>query len=165
MNELFWGKHSVEQSIFYLHGALHLFDTGTEVEKEVYENEQYLLTRIKERIDAEEYPIFVTAGSAEQKKTHIRHNLYLSFCYDALAKITGSLIVFGFGFGEYDAHIIDAINEAAHYGQNVPNRLWSIYVGVNSDSGLTHVKEIEGRFQVKVNAFDARTTGVWGAAG
>jgi hypothetical protein len=163
-SELRWGKHSDKQSVFYVHGALHLFDTGTEIEKEVYENEEYLLTRIKERIDNKDYPIFVTAGSAQQKMAHIRHNLYLSFCYDALETITGSLIVFGFGFGEYDTHIIDAINEAANHGRlpsEGEDKLWSIYVGVFSDRSLSHLKEIEHMFQLKVNAFDARTACIW----
>jgi hypothetical protein len=160
-SELRWGKHKDKQSIFYLHGALHLFDTGTEIEKEVYEDAEYLLTRIKERIDNGEYPIFVTAGSAVQKMEHIRHNLYLSFCYDALEQVSGSLIVLGFGFGEYDTHIIDALNTAAHYGKLAENKLWSVYVGIWNDEALAHLKEIEDRFRVKVNAFDARTACIW----
>ena len=40
--DLIWGINKDEQSIFYLHGALPLFDTGINVIKEVYDGE-YLL--------------------------------------------------------------------------------------------------------------------------
>lgn len=160
-SELRWGINSDGQKIYYLHGALHLFDTGPEIEKEVYENGHNLLDRIKERIDEEDYPIFVTAGTAEQKLDHIRHNRYLSFCYDALETIEGSLIVFGFGFGEYDTHIIDAINVAAHHGAKDADKLWSVYIGVYSQGGLDRLRAIESQFQCKVNYFNASTANVW----
>ncbi|KAA6318947.1 hypothetical protein EZS27_031099 [termite gut metagenome] len=138
-SELRWGKHKDSQSVFYLHGALPFFDTGIDVIKEEYDGD-YLLDKIKARMEKKEYPIFVTAGNAIEKLTHIMHNKYLSFCYDALSSITGSLITFGFNFGDNDTHIIDAINKAAQ--QPKPNRLWSIYIGVYSDNDYAHIKEI-----------------------
>ena len=55
-----------------------------------------------------EYPIFVTAGSAKEKLNHIMHNKYLSFCYDELCKIEGSLVTFGFNFGVFDETDVNA---------------------------------------------------------
>jgi len=91
-SELRWGKNSDSQSIFYVHGALHLFDTGIYIVKEEYDNEHVLLENVKARMGRKEYPIFVTAGNGEEKLSHIRHNRYLSYCYDTLSNIEGTLI-------------------------------------------------------------------------
>jgi len=40
----------------------------------------------------------------------------------------GLLVSIGFNFGEYDDHIIKAINEAA--SQSIEDRLRSMYIGV-----------------------------------
>lgn len=160
-SELRWGKHKKSQTIFYLHGALLIFDTGIEIEKEAYDIEHYLLEKINERMAAKSYPIFVTAGSAQEKLNHIMHNKYLSFCYDQLSQIDGSLVTFGFNFGEYDSHIIDAINKAANNGQNAATKLRSIYIGVYSQDNLDYIKEIEHKFLCKVNLYNASTTPIW----
>jgi len=112
--ELTWGKHKNEQNIHYLHGALPFFDTGSSIVKEEY-NGEYLLRNIENRIDNDEYPIFVTAGPGEDKLIQIKHNSYLSFCYDKLSTITGSLITYGFNFGEYDDHIINVSKSVIKY--------------------------------------------------
>src|SRR3546814_10413 len=66
-SELRWGKHKNEQTIFYLHGSLLIFDTGIEIEKEVYDIESYLLERINDRMAQQSYPILVTDGNAQEK--------------------------------------------------------------------------------------------------
>lgn len=161
-SELRWGKHKSNQSIHYLHGTLPIFDTGINIEKVEYDTEHYLLQNIKDRIDRKAYPIFVTAGNGKEKLTHIMHNKYLSFCYEQLSEIKGSLVTFGFNFGEYDTHIIDAINAAAKMGRKIPDKLWSVYIGVYSDEDLKHIKNIEKKFRCKVTPYNARTVNVWG---
>lgn len=160
-SNLYWGKHKEEQSVFYLHGTLPIFDNGVDIEKEVYRNQAYLLTNIKERLNKKEYPIFVTAGSGNEKLQHIMHNKYLTFCYDNLCAIEGSLISFGFNFGEYDEHIIDAINKASKYGARTGDKLMSIYIGVFSQQDLDYIKTIESKFKCKVNVYDSKTANIW----
>lgn len=160
-SELRWGKHKNEQNTFYLHGALPIFDTGIEIIKEEYDGINYLLENITKRIAKKEYPVFVTAGSGRDKLNHIMHNKYLSYCYEKLTQNEGSLITFGFNFGEYDDHIIDAINIAAKHGKKVSNRLWSIYIGVYSDNDKKHIESIEHKFKCKVHIYDAKTTNIW----
>jgi len=77
--DLEWGPNRHDQYVHYLHGALHLFDTGIAVEKEIYDGE-YLLNNIKRRIENKEYPVIVTAGDGNLKLDHILHNQYLDFC-------------------------------------------------------------------------------------
>jgi hypothetical protein len=160
-SELIWGKHKNEQTVFYLHGTLPIFDTGIDIIKEQYDNQHYLLEKINNRMEKKEYPIFVTAGDAKEKLNHIMHNKYLSHCYEQLTTIEGSLVVFGFNFGEYDTHIIDAINKACHYGKRGGNKLHSVYIGVYSDEDLKHIERIENKFMCKVNKYNARTVQIW----
>lgn len=112
-------------------------------------------------MDQKDYAIFVTAGNAKEKLNHIMHNKYLSYCYEGLSNIKGSLITFGFNFGVYDTHIIDAINIAAHYGKKSGDKLFSIYIGVYTDSDLAHIEQIRYKFTFKVTPYNARTVEIW----
>lgn len=161
-SELRWGKYSDSQMVHYLHGALPLFDTGVAIVKEQYETGKYLLQNINDRISKGEYPIFVTAGDGRDKLTHIMHNHYLSYCYDRLIHLTGSLVTFGFNFGQSDDHIIGAINKAAKHGRKVFPKLLSLYIGVYSTNDQDHIESIADRFKCKVHIYDAKTADVWG---
>lgn len=162
-SELLWGPNKLGQSVFYVHGALHLFDTGINIIKETYTSGEYLLKNVQKRLDSKHYPIFVTAGNGEEKLNHIVHNKYLTACYDKLSDITGSLVVFGFNFGEYDAHIIDAINRAAKFRKDDKRdgKLFSLYIGVYSDDDLEHIESIKDKFRCKVEYYNARTANIW----
>lgn len=157
--DLEWGLNKEQQHVHYIHGALHIFDTGTSIIKETYQTDAYLLTNIKKRIEDKEYPVIVTAGDGKQKLEHILHNQYLDYCYKQLSTISGSLVTFGFNFGEYDYHIIDAINKAAK--QTADKKLWSIYIGVYSGADIKHIESIKDSFKCKVNLFDSKTANVW----
>ena len=156
--DLEWGPNKEDQRVHYLHGALHLFDKGNCIEKEIYDGD-CLLQNIKERIEKKEYPIFVTAGDGKQKLEHILHNQYLNFCYEKLSTISGSLIILGFGFGDYDDHIIEAINKAKK--QKHDKRLWSVYIGIFSKDDLKRVESIKSKIKCKVNLFDSSGANIW----
>lgn len=163
-SELRWGKYKEKQTVYYLHGTLPIFDTGINIVKVEYDTEHYLLQNIKDRISQKQYPIFVTAGNGQEKLTHIMHNKYLAFCYEKLGDICGSLITFGFNFGDYDTHIIDAINTATRVknGRKPSDKLWSVYIGVFSDDDLAHILKIKDKFKCKVIPYNARTANIWG---
>lgn len=161
LSDLLWGPNKERQNIHHLHGALPLFDTGADIEKEQYNHEGWLLDNVSKRLDAGEYPIFVTAGGAAEKLELIRHNRYLSHCYDRLSSVDGSVISFGFGFGEYDDHIIHALNRACHAEHKSTPKLWSIYIGVYSDAAKDHIGSIEHKFHSKVYTFDAKSANPW----
>jgi hypothetical protein len=161
-SELRWGRNKSNQNIHHLHGTLSIFDTGIDVMKEEYDG-SYLLENIQARLSEAEYPVFVASGNGEEKLNHIMHNQYLSFCYETLSNIEGSLVTFGFNFGEYDHHIIDAINAATKHKKDKEfgDKLWSIYIGVYSEDDKKHIESIQGMFKCKVQLFDARTVNVW----
>lgn len=161
-SELLWGPNQEKQNVHYLHGALHIFDSGLEVIKEQYDQENYLLEKVNARIEKGNYPVFVTAGNGDEKLEHIRHNRYLSNCYDRLCSLDGSLVTFGFSFGPYDEHIIAAINKAAKPGSKQPQKLWSIYIGAYTPEDIAYIKSIETKFHTKVRIFNAKTANIWG---
>ena len=157
-SELRWGKNKEKQNIYYLHGALPIFDDGIEIIKEEYDG-NYILQNIEVRMNDGQYPIFVTAGDCDEKLNHILHNHYLSYCYDSLCSIKGSLITIGFNFGEYDEHIIKAINKAAK--QDIRDRLRSVYIGTFSEDDVKYIESIKDKFNCKVNTFDSKTAHIW----
>ena len=161
-SELRWGRNLSGQNVHYVHGALPLFDTGVEIVKEEYQGGEFLLQQITKRVDAGEYPVFVTAGNGTQKLTHIRHNPYLQHSYEALASLNGSLVTFGFNFGDHDSHIVDALQRATRDGKKVQPRLWSIYIGVYSDQDKERAAQLAALLKCKIHIFDSKTAGVWG---
>ena len=153
------------QNIYYLHGSLPLFDLGNRIVKEEYSLDQYLLEHIKRRIDNDQYPIFVTAGTAAEKMEMILHNPYLSYCYDHLANLDGSLIVVGFNFGKYDTHIIEAINQAATMRKGHSGLLCSLFIGYYNEADKKHLNSLIPSFKVpaeKIRLFDVKTANIWG---
>jgi hypothetical protein len=165
-SELRWGKYKERQNVHYLHGALAFFDTGIDIVREEYENGNYLLENIEARINKQEYPIFVTSGDGNDELRHIMHNRYLSYCHEQLSCIQGSLVTFGFNFGPYDHHIIEAINAAAKYGRRVGDKLHSVYIGVYSEEAKNYIeasagRSSAGRFKCKVNMYDSKSANVW----
>lgn len=148
-----------------MHGGLHIFDHSGKIIKETYDRTtgNWLLDKIKNRMDNGHYPIFVTDGNADKKLQHIRRNRYLSNAYESLRTIRGSLIVFGFSFSENDDHIIEAINSAAGYTEKgkIKNALLSVNIGVFDDAAKDHIESISHKFALKVNTFDSSNAGIW----
>jgi hypothetical protein len=161
-SELRWDRNKDSQRVHYVHGALPLFDTGAEIIKEEYDGEQYLLENVGVRIEQGQYPVFVTAGDGTQKLAHIKHNRYLDHCYESLASVSGSVVTFGFGFGPYDDHIIDALNRATRPRTGPKDKLWSVYIGVNSPKSFEHAITMAPRFKCKVRIYDSGSADVWG---
>lgn len=161
-SELRWGRNSERQNVHYLHGALSFFDSGIDIVKEEYNGNEYLLDTISVRMGRGEYPIFVTAGNGYAKLSHIMHNRYLTHCYEALCSMTGSLVTFGFNFGDYDDHIIEAINRAAEHGRRSFPKLLSVYIGAYSKDDEEHIARIARSIKCKVHIYDAKTVNLWG---
>lgn len=157
---IIWGNNKDSQNIHFLHGALQIFDNGIEIEKETYNGKNYVLDNIKDRIKNNQYPVFVTSGNGDDKLKQIKHNSYLSFCYDRLCNVEDSLVTFGFNFGDYDDHIVKAINKAAKISTR--NFLKSIYIGYYSEADKAHIKRIANKFKTrKVFLYCTKDVNVW----
>lgn len=154
---------SMPFQIFYLHGALHIYDKKSEIIKNTYSRtERRLREQTLENLKKDIYPIFVSEGTSEQKYTRILHNAYLNHCYKSLSgigskKIDDSLIIFGTLIKRNDAHIRQAI---------LKNNVSQIFIGVSSENEVKEfddfIAEIKKRsLNKEVYFYDYRTAIVW----
>lgn len=89
-------SQSHDQNMWYLHGALHVFDAGTEVQKYKWKNTGIrLIDQIRDALSRDYFPLFVAEGTSDEKFEHIRHSDYLAKAYRSFQEIGGALFIFG----------------------------------------------------------------------
>ena len=164
-----------KQTIFYLHGALHLFFDGIDVIKNYYDENQKatLLEQTKFNIQIDNYPIFVSEGDAKKKLMKIQNNFYLNLglqefrCPNSSDGRTDnkdrwnyeyftnkSLVIFG-TILDKDEHIVDAI---------VKSRYKNIYIGIRNQNKIYSCNHIISKLKdTDKNLFfyDFTTVNVW----
>ena len=158
--ELTWYKTS-KQNIFYLHGALHIFDDDYDIIKAETTFEDNLMDTIKERLNNNQYPLIVAEGSSNEKLSKISHNKYLQNALDNLRYIKGNLFIHGHSLDDNDKHIINIINNAWNLKQifisvfepennfeEIQQKALSLFVDTKKDSK-------------KIFFYDAKTANVW----
>jgi hypothetical protein len=153
------------QNIFYLHGALHVFDAATEIKKYTWVNTGIpLIDQIRDALQHNLYPLFVAEGESAQKIARIKHNEFLGRAFRSFAKIGGALYVYGHSMAANDEHIIKLIEK---------NKVTQLHVGVYGDplsDGNQRVIERSLKIQAVRPAkrpldlwfFDAASAQVWG---
>ncbi|GAB4001181.1 DUF4917 family protein [Glycomyces albus] len=100
------------RSMYYLHGAVHLWhDPLTGTTGKHVSNGDLLLDVIEQQIPdwPNAQPLFVSEGDPQRKVESIRRSVYLSIALDELTLCNESIVVFGFGFGDSDNHIFNAV--------------------------------------------------------
>lgn len=153
------------QSIHYLHGALHVFDAGAEIQKFTWANTGIaLVDQIRAALESGRYPLFVSEGTAREKMARIQHSNFLGRTYRSFAKIGGALFVFGMSMAENDEHILELIDRGK-------TRILAIglYGDPTSQANAAIVQRMEavkskrkGRYPVDIYYFDAASAQVWG---
>lgn len=155
------------QNVFYLHGALHVFDAPSELVKYTWCNTGIrLIDQIRRALTNNYYPLFVAEGKSEQKYNRIRHSDYLSRSYRSLSNITGCLFVYGHSLAENDEHILYALERG-----KIRALFVSLYGSVTSPENA----KIRGRAEriaslrprsrtLDVKFFDAQSANIWSSA-
>lgn len=103
------GAHSAK--VHFLHGALHLFDAGNELQKFTWiRTNDRLIDQARTAISENKFPLFVAEGSSIQKKSKIRHNAYL---YQGFKQLTANaqqgrhcFFIHGHSLAASDDHIL-----------------------------------------------------------
>ncbi|MBL4575547.1 MAG: DUF4917 family protein [Opitutaceae bacterium] len=114
------------QRIYYIHGAMHIFSDGSDIEKLSYKNIGLpLAQQVRNQIDQDNFPVFISEGTTEHKLARIKKNGYLSRMFSSLKSISGNLFIFGHSIRDEDDHVFDFIN------QN--NRKINIFIGLFGD--------------------------------
>jgi len=157
------------QRVHYLHGALHLFDAGAELQKYTWINTgERLLDQARDAMGQDKFPLFVAEGESAQKLSKIKHNAYLHHSYKSFHSQMDQrgqcLFIFGHSLAENDRHILKKIARG---------KVEAIYVGLHEDPGTDPNKAIiaaaEGlaeergkQFPLEVKFFDTASAAVWG---
>jgi hypothetical protein len=99
------------KNFYFLHGALFIFrtDYGNFKIRRGDRNTE-LLDIISEKITANEFPLFVTEGTFQDKENTINGNGYLSFCRTNFKNTARSLVIYGSSLSAQDSHLINDLN-------------------------------------------------------
>jgi hypothetical protein len=151
------------QSIYYIHGAMHIFSDGSDIEKLSFTSIGVpLADQVKQAIERDRFPVFISEGSTEHKLARIKKNGYLSRTFSSLKSITGNLFIFGHSIRDEDDHVFDFLN------QN--NKNLKMFIGLFGDPEETHNQVIINKiekwrksYRDKVFEFyDSTSVDVWG---
>lgn len=157
--------NSHQQNTWFLHGALHLFDTGTELQKYTWVNTGVaLIDQIRDALSRGYFPLFVAEGGSSEKLERIRHSDYLAKGYRSFESIGGALFVLGHSFAANDEHYLKRIERG---------KTRELYVGLHGDPASPsnqHIVSRASRMQtvrpakrpLDVYYFDSRSAKVWG---
>lgn len=130
-------EESYGQKIYYLHGALHLFDAGSELQKYTWVNTGIRLTeQINNALIEEKYPMFVAEGSSREKLEKIKHHAYLTKAYESFSRIGGALFVYGHSLAKNDEHFLHLIEKG---------KITELYVGIFGDPNSPPNERIKER--------------------
>ena len=157
------------QRVHYLHGALHLFDTGAELKKNTWSDTGVPLRKQAEiAIEHDMFPLFVAEGESEEKLDKIKHSAYLYHSYKSFSRqmeqARDALFVFGHSMADNDGHILRKISGG---------RISNIYVSVFGDLNDKHNVEMIANanrlkserlssYPLGIKFFDAESSQVWG---
>jgi hypothetical protein len=113
------------QDTWFLHGALHVFDSGTEVQKYTWVNTGIaLIDQIRDALARDYFPLFVAEGTSQEKLARIKHSDYLAKAYRSFCEISGALFIFGHSLAANDEHYLKRIERG---------KVRSLYVGLHGD--------------------------------
>jgi len=156
-------------NIHFLHGALHLFDAGSELQKYTWNRKgEPLVDQARAAIEADKFPLFVAEGTSVKKKNKIRHNAYLYQGFKVLTANadTGShcFFLFGHSLAANDDHILKRLGRG---------KFKKLYIGLygdpNSDANqqiIARANELatmrHRRYPLEVTFFDSASANVWG---
>lgn len=159
-------ENTYEQNVYYLHGALHLFDAGTELQKYTWVNTGIpLIDQIRDALSRNYFPLFVAEGTSDEKFTRIRHSDYLAKAYRSFIPITGSLFVHGHSLAANDDHVLNVIGKG-----RTRRLLVGIHGSLVSDSNQAIVRKAlllaesrrSRKYQLEVVFYQSESAHVWG---
>lgn len=155
--------------VHFLHGSLHLFDAGNELQKFTWtRTNQRLIDQARDAISNNKFPLFVAEGTSDKKKARIRHNAYL---YQGLKQLTANAIqrkvcffIHGHSLDNNDDHILRRLGGG---------RFSKLYVSLFGDLGTDSNKAIIAKAQklvamrgrgneLELAFYDANSAKVWG---
>ncbi|EOI8103242.1 DUF4917 family protein [Klebsiella oxytoca] len=156
-----WQRYDTDQEVFFLHGALHLYEQGSLIKKHASsDNGNTIIEQVQINLDEDAFPLFVSEPTSEKKKERILHNPYLNFCYAALRRLKGTLFIYGHSMDKNDRHIFDQIRES---------QITKVYVSIygnendeNNKKAIANAYRFLSKDGYNVVFFIAETAPIWG---
>jgi len=161
------GAHSAK--VHFLHGALHLFDAGNELQKFTWiRTNERLIDQARTAIGENKFPLFVAEGASSKKKSKIRHNAYL---YQGFKQLTANVqqgrqcfFIHGHSLAVNDDHILLRLGKG---------RFKKLYVSIFGDPASSANQQIiskaenlanlrHARYPLELAFYDAESANVWG---
>lgn len=158
-------ENALRQNIYYLHGALHVFDGGHEIQKFTWINTRVtLIEQIRAALAADKYPLFVAEGQSQDKLERIRHSDFLSKAYRSFSQIGGCLFIHGHSLAENDEHFLRLIEKG-----KTRQVFISLFGPPDSPGNARIVRRAgqiaaarPGKRPLQVQFYDAASADVWG---
>lgn len=153
-----WCGHGTNQQVHFLHGGLHIFDTGTQIKKHTFKAYEgvTIIEKVRQNLELGKFPLFVSEPSYEKKKEKIEHNPYLNYCFQSLSELEGTLFIFGHSMDENDKHIFDQINKS-----KVSKVFVSIYGDETTDENRRTIANARSFIDSPVEFYESESTPVW----
>lgn len=158
-------NQSHKQNMWFLHGALHIFDSGTEIQKYTWNRTGIrLVEQIRDALSKDLFPLFVAEGTSDEKLEHIRHSDYLAKAYRSFQEIQHCLFMYGHSLAANDEHYLRLIEHG---------KLSHIYVGLYGEPSSNANQAIISRANamslargpkkpLHVDFYDSESAKVWG---
>jgi hypothetical protein len=150
---------------WFLHGALYIFDSGTEVQKYTWNRTGIrLIEQVRDALSRDLFPLFVAEGSSGEKLERIKHSDYLAKAYRSFQAIQGCLFIYGHSLAENDEHFLRLIEQG---------KLSQVFVGLYGDPASPANQAIVKRAYslaasrpekrpLAVNFYDSESAQAWG---
>jgi len=157
-------ENTYSQNIYYLHGALHIFDAGSEIQKYTWIDTGIpLMEQIRDALEKNYFPLFVAEGTSEEKLTRIKHSDYLSKAYRSFIPIRGALFIYGHSLSDNDNHILRLIEIG-----KISQLYVSIYGNPEDENNIKLIQKANAlttarhpRNPLEVFFYDAESAQVW----
>jgi hypothetical protein len=167
------GEEAHKQCIFFLHGGLHLYDYGYELQKKCWERSGGipLVDQIRSALNEGKFPLFVSEGNSRGKFERIRHSAYLhrglrSFAQNCRTK-SAALFVYGHSLDPNDDHVLRQI---AH--GKIEQLYVSLYGAPNTDENKAKIARAQrlanarsAQFPLNIAFFDSAQANAWELSG
>ena len=139
-------------SVHFLHGALHLFDTGYKLQKYTWiRKQERLVDQARGAINDNKFPLFVSEGTSRQKLSKVRAQHYL---YQGLKVLTSNasqgrhcFFVYGHSLADNDDHILRRIGRGTF-----PKLYVSLYGDPESDANKSIMSKASRLAALATNA-------------
>jgi len=163
------------QNTYYLHGALHLFDIGADLQKYTWVDTGLpLVEQTRIALESDRFPLFVSEGDSSKKMKNITHSAYLYHNYKSFYSICSTmsygkapntcLFTYGISFADNDEHILQNIA----YG-TIKHLFVGLYGEPDSERNQEIIKTVKklknlrtNKFPLVVSFYDAESANVWG---